>query len=63
MIVAMAHLEGSLSSERFVYVSHLGRCEMRHTKNRDRWKLPDVGHLFFNNKIYAAERGKSRTWK
>ena len=46
MIVPKAYLDGSLS-ERLVYVSHLDRCEMRHTKNRDRWKLPDVSHLFF----------------
>jgi len=63
MIVPMACHDGSLSSERLVYVSHLGRCEMQNTKNRDRWTFPDVSHLFFNNKIYTTERGKSRTRK
>jgi len=47
----MAYLDGSLSSERLVYVSHLDRCEMRHTKNRDRSKFPDVSHIFLITKF------------
>jgi hypothetical protein len=51
MIVPMAYLDGSLSFEHLVYVSHLSRCEMRHTKNKDRWKFPGVGHLFLKTKL------------
>lgn len=35
MIVPTAHLDDSLPSERLVYVSHLGSCEMAtHKKQR-----------------------------
>jgi hypothetical protein len=51
MIVPMAYLDGSLSSERLVYVSHLGRCAMRHTKNRDRRKFPGESLFFLITKF------------